>query len=93
MTSGWTDKSCDISEWVYRSAHTNMAYGQLSYSMLTISMAHGQLSYSMLTISIVGGVQMTPLFYGIYFIFYGICEAWIRSFYVFRGMKLQILLD
>ena len=78
MTSGWTDKLCDISELVYRSAHTTMAYGQLSYSMLTIS--------------IVGGVQMTPLFYGIYFIFYGICEAWIRIVYVFRRMELKILL-
>ena len=56
-------------------------------------MAYGQLSYSMLTISIVGGVQMTPLFYGIYFIFYGILEAWIRIVYVFRRMELKILLD
>ena len=52
---------------MYRSAHTTMAYGQLSYSMLTIS--------------IVGGVQMTPLFYGIYFIFYEIREAWMRMIF------------
>ena len=55
-------------------------------------MAYGQLSYSKLTISIVGGVQMTSLFYGIYFIFYGIRKAWMRIVYVFRWMELKILL-